>query len=128
MNGKALLKMSDADKELLFFVIAEQTEQFVFPEISRHAGKRIGQFFVVLDLKGINVLSTYFKMKPVFKITNQVLSDFYPETLYKMYIINAGNCFVSSTNWLRTLLFFHIRNDEKMDGQVDCRKDFHRQR
>ena len=82
--------MSYEDKEMLFFIFGEREQNFLYPAISAHYKRRISQSILILDFKDVNLVKTYFKLKEMFKVTSKVLSDYYPETLYKMIIINVG--------------------------------------
>ena len=82
--------MSDEDKEMLFFIIGERAQNFVYPTVSAKYKKRIDKAMVIIDLKGVNVMKTFFKMKSTMKIANKISADYYPETLYKLVITNSG--------------------------------------
>ena len=116
MDVKFILAMTDKEMEVAFFVMCEQEEQFLFPSVSEKFKKRIHQSVIVLDLKGVNAFKIYSKLKRVFKISNRLASDYYPETLYKMIILNAGKiynqCFFerSSNNFIWILYSFVCYN------------------
>jgi hypothetical protein len=90
VDFKSLLKMTDEDKEMLFFIVGERSQHFIYPTISAKYKKRIDKAIVIIDLKGVNVMKTFFKMKSTMKIANKISADYYPETLYKLVITNSG--------------------------------------
>ena len=90
INFKFLLKMTDEDKELMFFIIGERVQNFVYPTVSAFYKKRIDKGVVIIDLKGVNVMKTFFKMKSTMKIANKISADYYPETLKSLIITNSG--------------------------------------
>lgn len=90
IDAKVLLEMSDEDLRLVFFVVAELNQVIVFPMASARAGRRVASTFAVLDFKGVSVVKTYFRLKRVLKVMTHVLFDFFPETMHKLVIVNAG--------------------------------------
>lgn len=90
MNIPFLKAMTTEDLELLFFVFGEREQNFLLPAVSAKYKRRIYKSVLVLDFKGVNVMATYMKLKKLFKASSRIMSDYYPETLHKMIIINAG--------------------------------------
>lgn len=90
VDAKFLNSMSYEDKELMFFIFGERDQNFLYPTLSAHYGRRISQVVMIMDFKKVSLMGTYFKLKEMFKVTSKVLSDYYPETLHTMLIINAG--------------------------------------
>lgn len=88
-----LLKMNEDEKEMMAFIMSEQSLNYVYPILSGHMKRRVDQSFVVFDLKGVSAMKIYKKMKPIFSSTSRIMSNFYPETLYRMVVINAGKIF-----------------------------------
>lgn len=82
--------MKDEEKELMFFILGERSQNFVFPTVSAAYKKRIHQAVVIIDLKGVNVMKTFFKMKSTMQIANKISADYYPETLKKLIIAHSG--------------------------------------
>ena len=87
-------------------MISEIGQNIVFPLASQSAKKIVNQSIVVFDLKGVNIVSFFFKVKKILKISNRVLNNFYPETLLKLYIVHAGKYYEFALNIM--LLTKHI--------------------
>ena len=90
MAVNRLLNLSSEEKELLFFIIGERTQNFWFPAASDKIGQMVDRSVVILDLKGVNVLGKGLKLRKLLKFSNRIAADFYPETLYKMLITHSG--------------------------------------
>lgn len=90
VDAAFLNSMSYEDKEMMFFIFGEREQNFLYPTISAHYQRRISQSVVVMDFKKVSLLKTYYKLKEMFKVTSKVLSDYYPETMRQMIIINTG--------------------------------------
>jgi hypothetical protein len=84
--------MTDEEKEIMFFILGERSQNFVFPTISAVYKKRVHQSVVIIDLKEVNVMKSFFKMKNTMKIANKISADYYPETLNKLIITHSGSC------------------------------------
>lgn len=87
---KFLKDMSKEELKLMFFVTGERDQNFLYPALSRHYGRRIDQSLVIFDFKGINLAKTYVKLSKILKLSSKVLSDNYPESLYKLILLNTG--------------------------------------
>lgn len=82
--------MTEAEKEMMAFIMSEQSFNYVYPIMSGIAKRRIDRTFVIFDLKGVSAMKLFKKMKPIISSTGRIMSDYYPETLQKMIVINAG--------------------------------------
>lgn len=65
----------------------EHLENVIFPQCSKKADKHIDQCCNILDLKGVGV-SQATSVLPFIRETARVSQDYYPEMMYKMYILN----------------------------------------
>lgn len=82
--------MKKEEQELLFFVIGEREENFIYPMLSNHFKRRIFQIMFIYDMKGVSLYKTYTKLLPVVKMGSHVFSNFFPGTMHKLIIVNAG--------------------------------------
>ena len=82
--------MTTEEKEVAIFVMIEQTMNFSFPLCSAKAKRRVYQSIMILDVKGLGLMGTYMKIKSLMKISNKIATNYYPENLKKLYIVNAG--------------------------------------
>ena len=85
-----MLKMKKEEQELLYFIIGEREENFVYPALSGHYKKRIHQTFIIYDMKGVNLMKLYLKLLPIMKLGSNIFSKYYPGSLYKLLVVNAG--------------------------------------
>lgn len=85
-----MLNMKKEEQELLFFVIGEREENFIYPLLSRHFGRRIFQILFIYDLKGISLYKTYTKLLPILKLGSHVFANYFPGTLHQIIAVNAG--------------------------------------
>lgn len=90
MDVKLLLSMSLEEKELLFFIIGERAQNFWFPAASEKVSQMVDRCVVILDLKGVNVITKAFRLRKLLKFANKISANYYPETLYKMLITHSG--------------------------------------
>ena len=90
MDIDFLLSMKKEDVELLFYALGEFDQNFTYPLLSRKYKRRIDKSFFVIDLKNVKVMKTYFKIKNLLDISNKIYSDYFPETMYKFVVLNAG--------------------------------------
>ena len=87
---KFFKKLKTEDIELFFFVIGEIGQHVVYSYASKIQKNRVDKSIIVFDLKGVNVLSMFVKLKHILKASQKVLDRFYPETMEKLYIVNSG--------------------------------------
>ena len=85
-----MLKMKKEEQELLFFIIGEREENFVYPVISNHFKRRIDHISIIYDLKGINFLKMYYKLLPILKLGNFIFKSCFPGSLKRLIVLNAG--------------------------------------
>jgi hypothetical protein len=71
-------------------VIGEIGQHIVYFYASENHGKRVDKSIVVFDLSGINIVTTFYKLKNILQASQQVLDRFYPDTLHKLYVVNSG--------------------------------------
>ena len=106
-----MMKITTAERFRRYF-IKEYEDLFhdIFPACSKAAGKRIDQTVYVMDLKGgaLKLLSP--KIYDFIKSLMKIGSDYYPEILGKMFIINAPMLFYGVWGMLKPFVDERTRN------------------
>lgn len=78
----------------LFYLHYELLDRVILPECSRMAGREVSNLTAILDLKGIGM--TDLMSKNVHKMlgtASQMPQDYYPESVYKTFVINTPMLF-----------------------------------
>lgn len=94
----------------------ERTQIYRFPSCSKAANKFIEQSIVILDMDGIGIGILTGKVKEFMRIASDLAQNYYPETLYKMFLINTS--FFFSAVWTIVKGFI----DEKTRNKVNVEK------
>ena len=72
----------------------ERFMHIILPACSKAAGKFIGRSFSILDCKGLGITQCMKKKNINFlKIGMSIAADYYPETMYKCFIVNTSMLF-----------------------------------
>lgn len=88
-NFEKLLKATTLDRFTKFWIREqEKLVDFRLPACSRAANHHVGQVFSILDLKGVGA-GTFGDVKKLITHMAAIASQNYPETLYKLLIINT---------------------------------------
>ncbi|KMT04177.1 hypothetical protein BVRB_8g186250 [Beta vulgaris subsp. vulgaris] len=82
----------------------EKTARLRFPACTIAAGKRIASTTAILDVKGIGTSSFSKQARFLFLEFQKIDSNYYPDTLNRLYIVNAGSGFRVLWKALRTFL------------------------
>ncbi|XP_057537083.1 phosphatidylinositol/phosphatidylcholine transfer protein SFH11 [Amaranthus tricolor] len=85
----------------------ENTLNVRFPACSIAAGKRIGSTTAILDVKGIGASSFSKQARYLLMEIQHIDSNYYPDTLNRLYVVNAGSGFRLLWKALRTSLDAH---------------------
>jgi hypothetical protein len=99
-----LLGEQEEDVRLFFFVIGEMAQHIIYPLASEQYSQRVEKSIVVFDVGNVSLMKTYFDLKPIIKISNQVMNNYYPETLHTLFIVNAGFFFRGVWNMAKVML------------------------
>ncbi|KAJ2780670.1 hypothetical protein H4R18_003311 [Coemansia javaensis] len=87
------------------FLMQEFLGRTVFPECTQLAGREISQQVVVFDLAGISI--GMLSHLPALNMLREMLSKdqlYYPECMYRTYIVNAPSMFVTAWRLIKTWL------------------------
>ncbi|PIA17446.1 CRAL/TRIO domain-containing protein, partial [Coemansia reversa NRRL 1564] len=87
------------------FLMQEFINRTIFPECSQLAGREISQQVVVFDLAGISI--GMLSHIPALNMLREMLSKdqlYYPECMYRTYIVNAPSMFVTAWKMIRSWL------------------------
>lgn len=82
----------------------EKTARLRFPACTIAAGKRIASTTAILDVKGIGTSSFSKQARFLFLEFQKIDSNYYPDTLNRLYIVNAGSGFRVLWKALRNFL------------------------
>ena len=81
----------------------EKFTRYRLAACSAKAGKNIEQGLSILDLKGVP-LSQFNSVRKVIQAISSIASNYYPETMGKMFIINSPTIFTAVWAVLKTML------------------------
>lgn len=100
-----LLQVTNVDRFVKYQVQEfERSLSIRFPACSVAANKHIDSSTTILDVQGLGLMSLTGPVVEFIKVVQKVDSDNYPETLRRMFIINAGSGFKMIWNVVKPLL------------------------
>lgn len=63
----------------------------MFPLASRAANKRIDRLYIIYDMKNVNITKLFdTKFQKFLQLMTNIVQDFYPELLAKLFVVNAN--------------------------------------
>ncbi|XP_020259667.1 phosphatidylinositol/phosphatidylcholine transfer protein SFH11 isoform X1 [Asparagus officinalis] len=87
----SLLNITTIDRYIKYHISEqEKTLNFRFPACSLAAKRHIASVTTILDVEGVGAHSFSKPARELFLEIQKIDSSYYPETLHKLYIINAG--------------------------------------
>ena len=109
-----LFKHTTEDRMMRYYIKEyERTKIYRQPACSRAVGKFIEQSIVILDMEGIGLGILTGKVKQFMGIASELAQNYYPETLYKMFLINTS--FFFSAVWTIAKGFIDAKTRDKVN-------------
>ncbi|XP_071691804.1 phosphatidylinositol/phosphatidylcholine transfer protein SFH12-like [Rutidosis leptorrhynchoides] len=105
VDATKLLQATTLERYIKYHVMEfERTFSDKFPACSIAAKKHVDQSTAILDVQGVGISSMNKAAREVIQSLQSIDGNNYPETLYRMYIINAGSGFRMLWNTVKSFL------------------------
>ncbi|EPS61289.1 hypothetical protein M569_13508, partial [Genlisea aurea] len=102
---EALLQITTLERFVKYQVQEfEKTLSLRFPACSVAANRHIDTSTTILDVQGLGVMSLTGPVLDFIKVVQKIDNDYYPETLYRMFVVNTGPGFRLIWNMVKPLL------------------------
>lgn len=108
-----VFKLADEATLIKFFVQGyERVRNVILPCCTEEKGDIVQDTFCVIDAEGLGVSMLYGEVKKLIDLSSKVAQAYYPETLYKMMIINTS--FMFSMLWSMLKGFLDKKTSQKV--------------
>ncbi|CAL9760315.1 unnamed protein product [Musa acuminata subsp. burmannicoides] len=105
IDFNTLLTVTTVDRFVKHHIVEqEKTLNLRFPACSLAAKRHIASITAILDVEGLGIKNFSKPAREIFTEIQKIDSNYYPETLNQLYIINAGPGFKALWNILRAFL------------------------
>ena len=123
-DAKVLLdKKYDSMRTHYFLQMMEAFFFIVLPVCSMHSKKRIGQLFVIYDMKKVDVKKMFDKdFQKLVKFLIGIIQDYYPEMLGKLFMINSNFMVMAAWRIVKPWLDKKTRNKIEIHSGVPLDK------
>lgn len=94
LNIDELFKRTTEERIIKYYVREyERLMRIRYPAASEAAGTLIEQSITILDMQGFSMKMMNSRVKNFIKLASSLGQDYYPEVMYKMFIVNAPMLF-----------------------------------
>eukprot|EP01025_Chloroclados_australasicus_P002455 TRINITY_DN1055_c0_g1_i2.p1 TRINITY_DN1055_c0_g1~~TRINITY_DN1055_c0_g1_i2.p1 ORF type:complete len:492 (-),score=36.16 TRINITY_DN1055_c0_g1_i2:370-1845(-) len=115
---KKITQVTTVDRMIRFHVQEwERCIKTIFPACSRKAGRRIDQMFAIMDVQGVGLHMLSADVRRTLQEITKIDQDNYPESLGKVFIINAPIIFKAVWKFIHPLLNPRTRGKIELYGQ-----------
>ena len=112
-----LFKLTSQDRVMRYYIKEyERLMKYRLPACSLKQNKIVEQILVILDMEGIGLSIFGSRIQEFIKIAADLASDYYPETLGKMFIINTNFFFTAIWTLVKGFIAEKTRNKMVVTG------------
>eukprot|EP01026_Neomeris_dumetosa_P016848 TRINITY_DN16432_c0_g1_i1.p1 TRINITY_DN16432_c0_g1~~TRINITY_DN16432_c0_g1_i1.p1 ORF type:complete len:492 (+),score=55.57 TRINITY_DN16432_c0_g1_i1:112-1587(+) len=115
---KKITQVTTVERMIKFHVQEwERCMHSIFPACSKKEGRRVDQMFAIMDVSGVGVHMLSADVRATLKEITKIDQDNYPESLGKVFIINAPFVFKAVWAFIQPLLNPRTRGKIELNGK-----------